>query len=80
MDFPSFLNRSKISIYDNSTNQYRIAVYPNCENCCNFTSLLTILKVSPELLINDIITLTCVERLAIEEESLTQRSTSKLSE
>ena len=76
VNFPPSQKRESVLIYDNSTDPYRIAVYSNCNNCCNFTSQLTILNVPPEM--SGAIEVTCVEHLeAIDP--VTQQSTSTLS-
>ena len=64
MNFTSSQGNHSTFISDNSTDPYRIAVYPTCENCCNFTSQLTILR-TPEFSSNTNISLTCIERLTV---------------
>ena len=77
MDFPPSQNLNTTYIVDNSTDPYRIAHYPNCEACCNFTTQLTILSVPPQM--NDTITLNCVEKIELAEKPIIQRSKSTLS-
>ena len=76
VNFPPSQKREPILIYDDSTDPYRIAVYSNCKDCCNFTSQLTILSVPPEM--SGTIELTCVEHLAAID-PVTQQNTTTLS-
>ena len=75
VDFKSSSRKEPIYINDNSTDPYRIAVYPTCETCCNFTSQLTILSVPAEL---DGAKITCVEHVQ-EVDPVTHQSTATLS-
>ena len=77
MDFPPSQNLNTTYIVDNSTDPYRIALYPNCEACCNFTTQLTILSVPPQL--SGAITFTCVEHIELVGGAVTQQSASTLS-
>ena len=75
VEFPPSAQREPVYIHDNLTDPYRIAVYPTCETCCNFTSQLTILSIPAEL---DGTTLSCVEHLE-EIDPVTRQSTATLS-
>ena len=85
VDYPPYQGRNSTFISDNLTDPYRIAVYPNCENCCNFTSQLTILRIPPELINynnnnKNNITVTCAEFLRVQgHEPETHQSASSLS-
>ena len=76
VEFPSSQNRKSLNIHDNSTDSYRIAIYSNGKNDCNYTSRLIIPSIPPEM--SGAIKLTCVEYLdAINP--VTQQCTSTLS-
>ena len=90
VDYPPYLGHNSTFISDNSTDPYRIAVYPTCEDCCEFASQLTILRIPPELINdnnnnnNDInnnnITISCAEYLRVPgDEPVTHQSASSLS-
>ena len=63
-------NLNTTYIVDNSTDPYRIAAYPNCEACCNFTTQLAILSVPAQL--NDAITLSCFEQITLVDGTVIQ--------
>ena len=75
IEFPLPSHKEPIYIYDNSTDPYRIAIYPTCETCCNFTSQLMILSVPAEL---DGAKISCVEFIQ-EIDPVMQQSTATLS-
>ena len=84
VDYPPYQGRNSTYISDNSTDPYRIATYPACENCCKFTSQLTILRTPPELINdnnnnNNSVTVSCAELLRVQgDQPVTYQSTSSL--
>ena len=67
MDFPP---HNTTNIIGNKTDPYRIAAYPYCKACCNFTTELTILSVPPQL--NGAITLSCFEQITLADGTVIQ--------